>query len=251
MFREGDKKSIMTKEKYVKFKNYDEEYVIKHLMGPNCMRIVEELTEHMILKPGMKVLDLGCGEALTSVFLAKEFGVTVFATDLWIDATSNMERVIKYGLEDKVFPIHADARTMPYAKGFFDAVVSVDSFHYFGTDERYLPEYLLPLLKPGASIGIAMPGLTEEFDEVPEALKPYWSISENVTFHSLEYWKKLLSRTGTISIEQEFEMECHNDAWHDWFKTDKEFAKQDIHFYNADINHQITTIALIAKKLAI
>lgn len=110
-------------------------------------------------------------------------------------------------------------------------------------------EYLLPLLKANASIGIAMPGLTVEFDEVPETFKPFWNPSENVTFHSLEYWKRLLSRTGALFIEQAFEMECHNDAWQDWLKTENEFAKQDIHFYNADVNHQLTTIAFIANKI--
>ena len=34
----------------------------------------------------MKILDLGCGKGLTSIFLAKEFGVQVYATDLWITA---------------------------------------------------------------------------------------------------------------------------------------------------------------------
>ena len=35
------------------------------------------------LEPGMRVLDLGCGKGLSSIFLAKEFGVQVWAADLW------------------------------------------------------------------------------------------------------------------------------------------------------------------------
>jgi len=37
----------------------------------------------------MRVLDLGCGKALSSIFLAKEYGTQVWATDLWISATDN------------------------------------------------------------------------------------------------------------------------------------------------------------------
>jgi len=46
-------------------------------MGPNPLRLLEELCQHLDLKPGMKVLDMGCGKGLTSVFLANEYGVTV------------------------------------------------------------------------------------------------------------------------------------------------------------------------------
>ncbi len=36
----------------------------------------------MNLKPGMRVLDMGCGAGFTSIILAKEYGVTVFANVL-------------------------------------------------------------------------------------------------------------------------------------------------------------------------
>lgn len=47
----------------------------------------------------MKILDLGCGKGLTSIFLAKEFGVQVYATDLWITAAENFERFKSSGLK--------------------------------------------------------------------------------------------------------------------------------------------------------
>jgi cyclopropane fatty-acyl-phospholipid synthase-like methyltransferase len=37
----------------------------------------------------MRVLDLGCGRAATSIFLRREFGVQVWATDLWTNASEN------------------------------------------------------------------------------------------------------------------------------------------------------------------
>lgn len=110
------------------YKKYDERFVMDNLMGPNILKIIEEVATHLDLHEGMKTLDLGCGKALSSIFLAKEFGVTVFATD-------NLKRIEEMGIQDKVFPIHAEARSMPYANNFFDAVVSFDSYHYFGTDK--------------------------------------------------------------------------------------------------------------------
>ena len=42
---------------------------------------------------GAHVLDLGCGRAITSIFLAKEFDLQVWATDLWIGPDNNWRRV--------------------------------------------------------------------------------------------------------------------------------------------------------------
>ena len=52
---------------------------------------------------GMKVLDLGCGKGLTSLFLAKEANVNVFATDLWISATEKADELTAVYTEDTVF----------------------------------------------------------------------------------------------------------------------------------------------------
>ncbi len=38
--------------------------------GPSCLRLIAELTTRMSLQPAMRVLDLGCGTGLTSIFLA-------------------------------------------------------------------------------------------------------------------------------------------------------------------------------------
>jgi cyclopropane fatty-acyl-phospholipid synthase-like methyltransferase len=37
----------------------------------------------------MRVLDLGCGRAMSSIFLRRQFGVQVWATDLWFSASEN------------------------------------------------------------------------------------------------------------------------------------------------------------------
>jgi hypothetical protein len=42
---------------------------------------------------------------------------------------------------------------LPFAKGFFDAVIAIDSFLYYGTDDRYLG-YLVQFLKAGGYIGV-------------------------------------------------------------------------------------------------
>src|SRR3954454_2001280 len=131
--------------------------------GANPLWMTEWLTEAMDLRPGMRVLDLGCGRACSSIFLHREFGVQVWATDLWFSASENLRRIRDAGVADGVFPIHADARALPFAADFFDAVVSIDSFFYSGTDDLFL-NYLARFVKPGGPVGIAGAGLVREFD---------------------------------------------------------------------------------------
>jgi cyclopropane fatty-acyl-phospholipid synthase-like methyltransferase len=74
----------------------------------------------------------------SSIFLRREFGVQVWATALWFSATENYKRIRDAEVEDGVFPIHAEARGLPFAVEFYDAIVSIDSFVYYGTDDFYL-----------------------------------------------------------------------------------------------------------------
>ncbi len=229
--------------------NYDQKFVIENLMGPNSMMIMEELVRSLDLQAGMKVLDLGCGKALSSILLAKEYGVTVFATDLWIEASDNWNRIRLMGLEDKIIPIHAEANDLPYANDFFDVAISVDAYHYFGTGENYLKDSFAPLVKEGGQLAIAMPGLTREFEKgVPENLKPYW-VEEMNTFHSHRWWKDLWIKSEVVEVTGAKDLKCHHDAWQSWLACDNEYAKEDIAFFNADTNNDLAIVAVVAKKI--
>jgi len=52
----------------------------------------------------------------------------------------------------QVVPLKADAVAPPFATEFFDAVVSIDSYNYFGRDPEYLGAHLLPLVKRGGEL---------------------------------------------------------------------------------------------------
>ncbi len=106
---------------------FDRFFAPQDMMGPNAVVILRELLLAQPLQPGMRVLDLGCGKGLSSVYLAKACGVQVFAVDLWITATQNHQRFRGLGLDGQIIPIHADAANLPFAEDYFDAVVSIDA----------------------------------------------------------------------------------------------------------------------------
>ena len=84
--------------------------------------------------------------------------------------TRLLQRVRDAGVENGVFPIHADARALPFPTEYFDAVVSVDSFPYYGTDDTYL-NYLARFVRPGGAIGIAGAREEDPNSETREAVK--------------------------------------------------------------------------------
>ena len=122
------------KNEFIRTKKYDKDFLNVNMMGPNSIMLLEELLADIPLNHRMRVLDLGCGNGLTSIFLAKEYGVQVFALDLWVSATDNYRRFQEAGVDHMVIPIHGDALNMPFANEFFDAVVSVDAYHYVGNE---------------------------------------------------------------------------------------------------------------------
>ena len=144
--------------KYEKTKKYDIDIINKKIMGPNPLKLEEELMKDNKIKKGSLVMDLGSDQGITSIFLAKEYGFKVYATDLWSDAEENKKFFAEMGLtEDQIIPIKADATDLKYEKEFFDAVVSTDSYNYFGRDEKYLDEKTIriPMLPTLRSLNLS------------------------------------------------------------------------------------------------
>jgi cyclopropane fatty-acyl-phospholipid synthase-like methyltransferase len=201
--------------------HYDIDWMVEHEMGPCALWLTEFLVNAMNLQSGMRVLDLGCGKALSSIFLANEFDVQVWATDLWIPASENWGRIVEAKMEHHVFPISAEAHALPYAQGFFDAIVSVDSYHYYGTDELYLG-YLSRFVKPEGQIGIIVPGVHEEW--TPAAIDrfgEYWD-AYNYTFHGPEWWKQLWERSKCVQVTTADVLFRGYEIWLQWDKTLKD-----------------------------
>jgi hypothetical protein len=152
---------------------------------------------------------------VSSIFLHREFGVQVWATDLWFSVTERFQRIRDAGVEGGVFPIHADARSLPFAAGFFDAIVSIDSFVYYGTDDLYM-NYLARFVDPGGSIGIAGAGLAREIDgPVPEHLRAWWEPSMSC-LHSADWWRRHWERSGVLLVELADTMRDGWRVWLDW-----------------------------------
>jgi SAM-dependent methyltransferase len=202
---------------YPKTSAYDPAWVFLNHMGPNVLWLTEWLMNALRLEAGMRVLDLGCGTAISSIFLAREFGVQAWAADLWISPDDNVRRIAETDVADRVFPISVEAHTLPFGAGFFDAIVSIDSYHYYGTDVRYLA-HLSRVARAGAPIAIVVPGDPEDRDEMPAdiaAIEHPPGDGDYFTFRSDRWWRRHWEMSGVVDVEL---ADMHPHGWDDWWR---------------------------------
>lgn len=211
-----DQHPDQSRHRFARSSRYNPEWITASASGgANPLWLTEWLAEVLDLRSGMRVLDLGCGRAASSIFLRREFGVQVWATDLWFSASENLQRIRDAGVDDGVFPIHADARALPFAADFFDAVICIDSFVYFGSDDLYLNQ-LARMARPGAPIAIAGAGLTSEIEgAVPEHLRAWWTPSL-WCLHSAAWWRRHWDRTGIVEVSLADDLQDGWQYWRDW-----------------------------------
>ena len=236
--------------KYSKSTTYDPKIVSEKIMGPNPLKLTEELLQGHKIRPGAAVMDLGSGQGITSVFLAKEYGFRVFAADLWSDPSENMRFFEQMGLSaENIVPIHADATALPFAREFFDAVVCIDAYNYFGRDKAYLGEHLLPFVKHGGYICIAAPGMKKDLhDDLPPELLLSWTPEQLDYIHDAAYWEDIIRAADGVEILSIHEMEGNEEAWNDWLATDNEYAKGDRKTMEAGGGKYMNFIAIILRR---
>ncbi|MDX2063851.1 MAG: methyltransferase domain-containing protein [Bacteroidia bacterium] len=170
-------------------------------VGGNALGSLEALADRLSLQPGNRVLDLGCGRGASSLFLAREFGVQVWAVDIAFDLGEKQAAFEQFGVADRCFALRADARALPFAPGFFDHVVCINSYGYFGTDDKYLP-YLAQFVAAGGYLALADIGFAEEPTD-PSALPPPLATDYPTWWahvHSPAWWRHHLGKQQLFRV---------------------------------------------------
>ena len=232
------------------FNKENDAFIKAAMMGPNALRIAEEMASYLQLHEDMRILDLGCGCGLSSLLLAEKYKAAVFAADLWVSPSENYERFKLLGIDDRTIPIFCDAtKDLPFANHYFDVIFSVDAYHYFGRS----PDMLLSLIqhvKKGGLIAVAIPGWKSTVTNgVPDALKSFFTEEDAQCFQTIDWWKDLWQQTSGIELLACHEMDCCKQAWEEWLTSPNPYAVQDIGIMEADNGQYFNMIQLVAQVI--
>jgi SAM-dependent methyltransferase len=158
-----------------------------------------------------------------------------------------MQRIRDAGVEDGVFPLHTDARSLPFESEFFDATVCIDSICYFGTDDLYL-NYLARFVKPGGQVGIAGAGLICEIEGAPpDHLRDWWT-HDLWCLHSAAWWRRHWERTGIMDIELADTMSDGWQLWLDWQRAVAPDNEVEINALEVDRGSSLGYVRLVGRR---
>jgi cyclopropane-fatty-acyl-phospholipid synthase len=114
---------------------------------------LDHICKKLVLKPGEKMLDIGCGWGALITWAAKHYGVEALGITFSEQQHAYAkEKIKRLGLEDTCRVELLDYRDLSY-EGYFDKVSSVGMFEHVGKGN--LPIYfekIYSLLKPGGLV---------------------------------------------------------------------------------------------------
>lgn len=113
-------------------------------MERHHLDITEKTMRLMDLRPGERVLDLGCGAGWATRLLARMVGdgPDGFGQVVGLDVSDEMIRRARETSKDfeNVLYVWGSAQQIPWEENFFDKVLSVESFYYYPDQDRALME---------------------------------------------------------------------------------------------------------------
>lgn len=169
-------------------------------MESHHISIAEQTIRRMQLKPGERVLDLGCGVGWATRILARlvadgpEGGGQVIGLDVSDEMISRARAASKEF--ENVMYVWGSAQKIPWQENFFDKVLSIESFYYYADQDLALVE-LFRVMAPNAKLYI----LINLYRDNQYSLRWVDELKVPVQVRSEQEYVELLRKHGFTSIE--------------------------------------------------
>lgn len=149
--------------------------------------------ERLGIKPGEKLLDLGCGGG-RHAYQALRLGARVVALDAGSDEVRQVRATVAAmafaGEVTSTFEaaaVQGDALALPFADGTFDKVIAAEVLEHIPDDQSAMSE-LARVLRPGGMLAVTVPRLG------PEAMN--WALSDE--YHDVPGGHVRIYRRSTL-----------------------------------------------------
>jgi cyclopropane fatty-acyl-phospholipid synthase-like methyltransferase len=135
-------------------------------------RLTGMMEDRLRLRPGQRVLDVGCGVAEPAVQFARRTEVSITGITVSDGEIGEANRrIAAAGLRGRVSVEWADACAMPFPDGSFDAAIAFDSLPSTADKSRWLAEIFRVLRPGGRFVFSEYPVVTELTAEEAEILR--------------------------------------------------------------------------------
>lgn len=146
---------------------------------PGGMELTKQIFTEFHIPFEHKVMDIGCGNGETSIFIAKKYGCTVFA----VDHHPGMIRNLKVRLQKEMIPvtaIHGSSENLSFPNNSLDLVIS-ESVLTFTNVDKSLAE-LNRILKHGSILLlIEMTSEKDWTENTLQEVKAFYGINKVLT----------------------------------------------------------------------
>src|ERR1700685_768703 len=169
-------------------------------MERHHLDITEKTIRLMNLRPGERVLDLGCGSGWATRLLARLVGdgPEGFGQVVGVDVSDEMIRQARAASEDFENILYAggSAQQIPWEENFFAKMLSVESFYYYPDQDRALAE-LFRVMAPHGRLFI----LINLYKDNPYSLQWVPKLKVPVHVRTAAEYVELLKRHAFENVE--------------------------------------------------
>ncbi|WP_040390322.1 methyltransferase domain-containing protein [Catelliglobosispora koreensis] len=162
-------------------------------------RLTQAIIDATSLKPGQRLLDVGCGNGRPAVLAAQQTGVTAVGVNLSTQQIEDANKLAsEAGLGDKVTFAVEDAMHLPYEDASFDAVWAIEILSHTSDRVAAMRE-MLRVLRPGGRIVVSDVSERVKLDDAQrEGLFAAFLMTSIVSHTD---YPKLLSEAGFAEVK--------------------------------------------------